>query len=50
MTLILLASDLGYLGAEILVPGLEAMILHHEMFYRDLSDPVALLRSKSQRT
>lgn len=32
-------------GAALLgVPGLEAMICHHRAFYRDLEDPVALLR------
>ena len=32
-------------GAALLgVPGLEAMILHHRVFYRDLEDPVAFLR------
>ena len=32
-------------GAALLgVPGLEAMILHHRAFYRDLEDPVAFLR------
>ncbi|TNF60449.1 MAG: methyltransferase domain-containing protein, partial [Rhodobacteraceae bacterium] len=32
-------------GAALLgVPGLEAMIRHHRAFYRDLADPVALLR------
>ena len=41
--------SLGYLGAEVLgVPGLEAMILHHEIFYRDLSDPVSLLRANKR--
>ena len=34
-------------GAAMLgVPGLEAMILHHRAFYRDLEDPVALLRGE----
>ena len=34
-------------GAALLgVPGLEAMILHHRAFYRDLEDPVALLRGE----
>ena len=32
-------------GAALLgVPGLEAMILHHRAFYRDLEDPVGFLR------
>ena len=32
-------------GAALLgVPGLQAMIRHHKAFYRDLEDPVALLR------
>ena len=40
---------LGRLGAEILgVPGLEQMILHHEMFYRDMSKPLELLKSQSK--
>jgi len=35
-------------GAALLgVPGLEAMILHHRAFYRDLEDPVAFLRDGS---
>ncbi|RVT81942.1 methyltransferase domain-containing protein [Rhodobacteraceae bacterium CCMM004] len=43
----------GYLatarGAALLgVPGLEAMILHHEVLYRDLADPVALLRGTAE--
>ena len=34
-------------GAAMLgVPGLEAMILHHRAFYRDMEDPVALLRGE----
>lgn len=36
-------------GAAILgVPGLQAMIRHHRAFYRDLEDPVALLRGPEQ--
>lgn len=39
---------LGRLGAAVLgVPGLEDMIRHHAVFYRDLSDPVALLRGET---
>jgi len=35
-------------GAAILgVPGLEAMILHHRAFYRDLEDPAAFFRDGS---
>jgi demethylspheroidene O-methyltransferase len=35
-------------GAALLgVPGLEAMILHHRAFYRDLEDPVGFLRDGS---
>jgi demethylspheroidene O-methyltransferase len=35
-------------GAALLgVPGLAAMIKHHGAFYRDLTDPVALLRDKT---
>ena len=34
----------GRLGAAFLgVPGLEAMVLHHRAFYRDLENPVAML-------
>lgn len=29
-------------------PGVEAMILHHRDFYRDLSDPVGLLKGETQ--
>ena len=36
-------------GAALMgVPGLEAMIRHHRAFYRDLEDPVALLRGPEQ--
>ncbi len=36
-------------GAALMgVPGLEAMIRHHSAFYRDLADPVALLRGPEQ--
>lgn len=38
---------LARLGAAMVgVPGLEDMIRHHEAFYRDLNDPVALLRGE----
>ncbi|MEO1024603.1 MAG: methyltransferase [Pseudomonadota bacterium] len=30
------------------VPGLEQMILHHDVLYRDMADPVALLRGKTE--
>lgn len=41
--------QLGRLGAAALgVPGLEAMIRHHGMFYRDLSDPAGLLRGETE--
>ena len=30
------------------MPGLEAMIRHHRMFYRDLTDPVGLLRGETE--
>ena len=34
-------------GAALLgVPGLEAMIRHHHVFYRDMADPVGLLRGE----
>lgn len=40
---------LGRLGAAALgVPGLADMIRHHKIFYRDLADPVALLKGKDQ--
>lgn len=36
-------------GAALLgVPGLEAMILHHDVLYRDMADPVALLKGEVQ--
>ncbi|MHA7874922.1 methyltransferase [Roseivivax sp.] len=36
-------------GAALLgVPGLEAMIRHHGAFYRDMADPVALLRGETE--
>jgi demethylspheroidene O-methyltransferase len=36
---------LGALGAALLgSPGVGAMVLHHELLYEDLADPVALLR------
>lgn len=39
--------DLARLGAAMVgVPGLEDMIRHHAAFYRDLNDPVALLRGE----
>lgn len=41
--------QLGRLGAAVLgVPGLDAMIRHHAMFYRDLADPVRLLRGETE--
>lgn len=40
--------QLGRIGAAALgVPGLEAMIRHHRMVYRDLADPVGLLRGEA---
>jgi len=40
---------LARLGAATLgVPGLKQMIAHHAVFYRDLADPVALLRGETQ--
>jgi demethylspheroidene O-methyltransferase len=37
---------LGKLGAAVLAtPGIAAMVEHHKLLYRDLEDPVALLRS-----
>ena len=36
-------------GAALLgVPGLDGMIRHHDAFYRDMADPVALLRGETQ--
>jgi demethylspheroidene O-methyltransferase len=35
-------------AAFLTVPGLEAMVRHHGAFYRDLADPVALLRGDGQ--
>ena len=40
--------ELGELGAATLgVPGLADMIRHHRVFYRDLEDPVGLLRGQT---
>jgi demethylspheroidene O-methyltransferase len=40
---------LGRLGAAALgVPGLEDMIRHHKVFYRDLADPVTLLKGDAE--
>ncbi|MEM6663774.1 MAG: methyltransferase [Pseudomonadota bacterium] len=39
---------LGNLGAAAVgVPGLDRMIRHHKVFFRDLADPVALLRRET---
>jgi demethylspheroidene O-methyltransferase len=39
---------LGALGAALRGnPGLAAMIAHHKLFYRDITDPVALLRGQT---
>ncbi|MEM9047369.1 MAG: methyltransferase [Pseudomonadota bacterium] len=39
---------LGRLGAAALgVPGLAAMVRHHDAFYADLADPVALMRGEA---
>ncbi|MDO9640455.1 MAG: methyltransferase [Pseudotabrizicola sp.] len=35
-------------GAFLTVPGLEAMVRHHDVLYRDLSDPVAFFRGQTQ--
>jgi len=41
--------QIARLGAASLgVPGLQSMIRHHAVFYRDLADPVALLRGETQ--
>jgi demethylspheroidene O-methyltransferase len=43
------AWHLASRGAAFLtVPGLEAMVRHHGAFYRDMGDPVALLRGERQ--
>jgi len=40
---------LGRLGAAVLAsPGLTAMVEHHGLVYRDLTDPVALLRGEAK--
>ncbi len=42
---------LGMLGAALVAdPGIAAMIAHHKMLYRDLADPVALLRGHVAET
>lgn len=42
---------LGLLGAATLAnPGIAAMVAHHELLYRDLADPVELLRRGPGRT
>ena len=42
---------LGEAGAAILGnPGLQGMILHHEHFYQDLQNPVALLSERTNKT
>jgi demethylspheroidene O-methyltransferase len=42
---------LGVLGASILGnPGYVDIVRHHEMFYRDLADPVALLKGEAPPT
>lgn len=35
-------------GAFLAVPGLESMVRHHAVLYRDLSDPAALFRGQTQ--
>ena len=36
-------------GAAVVgVPGLQGMIRHHDVFYRDMADPVALLRGEAE--
>lgn len=40
---------LGRKGAALLgVPGLQLMVRHHRLFYRDIADPVALLRGETE--
>lgn len=42
---------LGPRGAVLLAnPGLRAMVLHHELFYADLQDPLAVLRGERRET
>ncbi len=42
---------LGPLGAALLGnPGVAAMVAHHDILYRDLADPIALLRGKASET
>jgi demethylspheroidene O-methyltransferase len=42
---------LGVLGASIIGnPGYVEIVRHHEIFYADLSDPVALLKGEGERT
>ena len=42
---------LGALGAALVGnPGVAAMVEHHALLYRDLADPVALLRGEAART
>lgn len=41
--------DLAVRGAAFLaVPGLEAMVGHHHVLYRDLADPVAFLKGETE--
>jgi len=41
--------ELARLGAALLgVPGLQQMIRHHDIFYRDMSDPLSLLRGEKE--
>lgn len=35
-------------GAFLTVPGLEAMVRHHDVLYRDLADPVAFFRGETR--
>ncbi|EKV32843.1 Hydroxyneurosporene methyltransferase [Caenispirillum salinarum AK4] len=43
--------SLGPLGAAMLGnPGVEAMVRHHAMLYRDMADPVGLLRGERRET
>ncbi len=42
---------LGPVGAAVLGnPGLQGMIAHHDLFYRDLADPLALLKERTKTT
>ena len=42
---------LGPVGGAVLGnPGLQGMIAHHDLFYRDIADPIALLKERTKTT